>query len=549
MRVNAIYRNYKLLGSLRWDGLKNSFSLLFKDSKLRLAAVALVLPAIGGGLFWGFYRSFIFLQTFMGLGEILIERLLYLLSLAIFLMLILSNAAISLQLHYKSREARYFQSLPLPHSTSYWFFLLEGIFLSSWATLFLLLPVGLAYGLTHSLPWPSYLAFPLWGLGLAGLAAILGALLAALIPRILKTRIRQLLSLLAAVVLILSVRAGCRTGRETSDQRVYLINHILKNTGPSLNPALPSYWAAAGLLQACRGEWTRSFTFFAVLGINILFFSEVLSLTAAAAYHKNWSLYQSRRPHRREKSIPFARRSFLPPGPSPARSLLSKDIKIFFRRPAQWIQTIILFGLLAIYIFNIKNMPMDIHRPFWKNLITVFNLGTSSLILATLTTRFIFPSLSLEGNTFWILGLAPIRRVTIFRVKFWSGLAGALLITECLILLSNHILEISGGMTAVTCGAVFLTALVLVSLALGLGAIFPRFKEENPARIVSGFGGTLTLILSLIYIAVMAGSLAAFPYLKSDHRCLVGAMILLLSGAAVYLPLKFGLRALRKLEF
>ena len=210
-----IYRDFKLLGAARFQQLRNSLLLSLKESKLRLLTIGIVILTIGGGLFWGFYRSFLFLQTFMGAGEILIERLLYLLSLAVFLMLILSNAAISLQLHYKSREAKYFQSLPLPHSTSFRFFLLEGVFLSSWATLFLLLPVGLAYGLTHHLPWPSYLAFPLWGLGLAGLAAILGVLLAALIPQILKTRRRQMICLLAAATLILAGRTGCRTRRKT----------------------------------------------------------------------------------------------------------------------------------------------------------------------------------------------------------------------------------------------------------------------------------------------------------------------------------------------
>ena len=258
--TKELYRDYMLLGAVRLRQLKNNLALLLKNSKLRLGTVSVILPAVGAGLFWGFYRSFLFLQTFMGVGEILIERLLYLLSLAVFLMLILSNAAISLQLHYKSRESKYFQALPLPHSTSYWFFFLEGLFLSSWATIFLLLPVGLAYGLTHHLPALAYLAFPLWGLGLTALAALLGSLLAAAIPRIMGSRNRMLLCLLAAAVLIPTVRVGCRNGAKTAERRVYLINHLLRNTGPSLNPALPSYWAAAGLLQACRGLKRRPIT-------------------------------------------------------------------------------------------------------------------------------------------------------------------------------------------------------------------------------------------------------------------------------------------------
>ena len=153
-------------------------------------------------------------------------------------------------------------------------------------------------------------------------------------------------------------------------------------------------------------------------------------------------------------------------------------------------------------------MPRNVYQPFWKNLITFFNLGATSLILATLTTRFVHPSLSLEGRTFWVLGLAPIRRASILRIKFWSNFSAAVAITVPLMLLSNHILEVSGIMTLITCGAIVIMAGVLVSLATGLGAIFPQFTEDNPSRIASGFGGTLNLVLSLIYFPVMVCSLA-----------------------------------------
>ena len=37
----------------------------------------------------------------------------------------------------------------------------------------------------------------------------------------------------------------------------------------------------------------------------------------------------------------------------------------------------------------------------------------------------------------------------------------------------------------------------LSGLAVGLGALFPNFKEDNPSKIVSGFGGTLCLVVQL----------------------------------------------------
>ena len=33
-------------------------------------------------------------------------------------------------------------------------------------------------------------------------------------------------------------------------------------------------------------------------------------------------------------------------------------------------------------------------------------------------------------------------------------------------------------------------------LAAGVGVLYPNFKENNPSKIVSGFGGTFCLVLS-----------------------------------------------------
>ena len=40
----------------------------------------------------------------------------------------------------------------------------------------------------------------------------------------------------------------------------------------------------------------------------------------------------------------------------------------------------------------------------------------------------------------------------------------------------------------------------LNGLAVGLGVLYPNLKEANPDKIVSGFGGTLCLVLSSVYI-------------------------------------------------
>ena len=48
----------------------------------------------------------------------------------------------------------------------------------------------------------------------------------------------------------------------------------------------------------------------------------------------------------------------------------------------------------------------------------------------------------------------------------------------------------------------------LTALALALGALLPNFREPNPARVISGFGGTLCLIGSFLYILASSVALA-----------------------------------------
>jgi len=94
----------------------------------------------------------------------------------------------------------------------------------------------------------------------------------------------------------------------------------------------------------------------------------------------------------------------------------------------------------------------------------------------------------------------------------------------------------------------------LTSLSLGLGAVFPLFHETNPMRIVSGLGGIIAILLSLIYLGLMVLAMIALygNYLSAGSTlystCLVGG-ILLFNLIIIVLPIKIGLSAFRKSMF
>jgi ABC-2 type transport system permease protein len=175
------------------------------------------------------------------------------------------------------------------------------------------------------------------------------------------------------------------------------------------------------------------------------------------------------------------------------------------------------------------------------------------LNLATLTTRFVYPQFSLEGKRLWIVGMAPLGMMKILMTKFWMAACGALAVTLGLIVLSCHMLKLSWERTSYFAMAVTVMTFTLTALAVGLGALYPNLKEDNPSKVVSGFGGTFCLVLSFLYIlgsvlTLAFGSTWGGPETSPirPYACL--AAFLIGSAALGAFPLGFGLRRVRNFE-
>ncbi len=244
------------------------------------------------------------------------------------------------------------------------------------------------------------------------------------------------------------------------------------------------------------------------------------------------------------------------------RLLIVKDLRLFRRDPVQWSQFIIFFGLLALYFANIRHFSYDVNYTAWVNMISFLNLAVVGLILSTFTTRFIFPMLSLEGRRFWILSMLPVRRDSILWGKFVFAAAGSAVPCCLLILLSDFMLQISWLVMAIHQLICALLCLGLSGIAVGLGARMPDLREESPSKIAAGFGGTLSLVTSAIYIVVVVGltGVPAHFYLTGQHAearpdwaglaLVAGTLASCLVGlAATLVPMAIGLRAFRRLEF
>jgi ABC-2 type transport system permease protein len=337
---------------------------------------------------------------------------------------------------------------------------------------------------------------------------------------------------------------------------------------------LPSWWLSSGLLEAASTAststggyqpWAESLMFLAVLTSNALLFHLAMMWTAAKTYRASYSALHGEQANRRPRNLvwvdQFVMRGL--PVPRAMRLLIVKDLRQFRRDPIQWSQFLIFFSLLALYFSNIRRFSYDVNISAWVNMISFLNLAVVGLILSTFTTRFIFPLISLEGQRFWILGLLPVERDAILWGKFVFAAGGSLIPCTLLISISDLMLGISGPMFAMHQLTCLMLCLGLSGIAVGLGATMPDLRELSPSKIAAGFGGTLTLVFSAMYIIaiVLVTALPCHFYLLAEQtnsdrlqwlRLLLAAsaaVALLLGAVVTYLPMRSGLRAFRAMEF
>ena len=138
--------------------------------------------------------------------------------------------------------------------------------------------------------------------------------------------------------------------------------------------------------------------------------------------------------------------------------------------------------------------------------------------MCSLAARFTYPQLSMEGQGLWLVGLGPTSLPRIMMVKFFCAFIGLLLVGESLAITSCLMLDLSSLVTWNSVAVVFCISLSLSGTATGLGAIFMDLDVKTPAKIISGFGGTLNLVLGLAAVLLSICPLAViFHFFATGH--------------------------------
>jgi ABC-2 type transport system permease protein len=136
-------------------------------------------------------------------------------------------------------------------------------------------------------------------------------------------------------------------------------------------------------------------------------------------------------------------------------------------------------------------------------------MGLAAFVLSAVAARFVFPAVSMEGEAFWIIQAAPVSIKTFLWIKFFLYSIPLLIMSEILIVASNILLGVTPFMMFLSATTIFFLVPAVVAMAIGLGAVYPDFKSENPALSVTSFGGLLFMLccfgLIILVIILEAG--------------------------------------------
>ena len=523
--------------------------------------------AFWAGTFVVFFRVLSYFRSIDVFGDFLAAKLLAMIFLTFFSILIFSNVITAISAFFISDELHLILSTPFDYAALYFSKLTESILNSSWMVLLFSLPVFISYGVIYrqGIYYYALLFFSMVPfLVICGTLGIFTAML--LVKFFPAKRLKDVLFLLTIffVIIVYFMFRFLKPERLVDPDKFFTVIDYLSSLEAPTSPFLPSQWITDVLSAMLFDKLSGPVTFnMLLLWSTALAFMVMLGWFFRSIFFDAWNRTQEGKTatlstgRRWNRILDFVLYPFSPP----VRSIIEKDIRLFFRDTAQWSQIFILLAIVVIYLYNISVLPMDknpLPTVYLQNIIAFINLGLAGFVISAVAVRFAYPAVSLEGESFWIIKSSPLSLKAFLWCKFWVNFLFLVVMSEVLIVFTNYLLQVGPLMMAISIVTIFLMTFGITSLGIGCGAAYPRFRVENIAQIPTGFGGLLFMILAMLFIGsiVVLEAGPVYYFLMSDftNMPITGktwiriavqlGLVLLINFLVFLLPLRFGLKKL-----
>jgi ABC-2 type transport system permease protein len=503
-------RELLLILNLRAQGFLRSVFTTSWQSLLKNLSSVLIFGGFAVGVFFISRASTLYLLQEAHIGQFLFHRFLSMLLYVFFVTVNLGNMIVCYATLYRSQEVSFLMAMPVTHAKIFLIKFVDNFFYSSTTLSLVGFALLLGYGSCFNLPWYFYLVtiflVLLPFMLIAGIVAVMVLML--LIKIAARIGIRWLLAIIVTSYLTV-IYAYFRITNP-----IELVNEVMKHypdvneyfgyLDPPFVHYLPNHWVTEFFYWSINGDATR-----AIANLSLLFFTMVglivlAGLIARRYYYESWlavsdaqTMMGSSGKIFRLKLFEFGRRSVLRPQ---VDAIMKRDLWLFLREPSQWLHLLLMMVLLSIFLISMNSLEMRLSQPLLQAVSFLVVFLFNGFLIASIALRFVFPSVSLEGEGFWAVRTSPLTLKSLYLHKFTFAFLALLALAEFLSVVSVGMLRRDPALIELAAISTGCIALALTGMNLGAGTYFASFKEKNPIRVASSQGASVTFLLSMVYL-------------------------------------------------
>lgn len=559
-----------LLLTPRWKKFRNRFRNPGKE-RYRIAAIAALVALLWAAIFVAFYKALVYFTSEELFGTIAATKLLSMILVTFAFVAVISNIVTTFSTFFLADDLELIVASPVSSGSLYAARFLETLADSSWMVLLFGFPVFLAYGLVFSSPVTFYVVSMVTFLSLLVMTTAAGIFVVQSLVRTFPVRRLRDLFVFVGILIFIGLYLVFRMMRPEeflNPEGFASLMDYLSIMSESSSPLLPTTWMLEALRPFITGYGHDQTVFYLALMVTgAVAAYRLCGHNHQAVHFYGFSKSVESRGARLSKSRVIAAFAvilarFLD---APTVRVIVKETLLMARDWGRISQLLLLLALILVYLYNFSVLP-SLDSPeatmFFKNFIAFINIGLAGFVLSSLGVRFLFPAMSSEGRAFWILKSSPVALRRILWVKFFFYLVPMLALGLFLVIMTNRLLELDPLISMVCTVTVAFLTVGITSLSIGMGVMHADFKQADPGRAFTGFGGLLTMIYSALAVATVI-TLEAYPIyrlvvssyfhktLRTIDHVAVAACFAAALAVALFLiiqPMRTGLNHIGKLE-
>lgn len=496
---------------LPFTKLLNIFNL---KSVLKNIGSATVYILFAFGIFLLAMNIIAYLIEDVGIGMYLLHRFIFVVLFIFFVAVNIGNIVVSYSTFFKTSEVGFLLTKPVSYTNIFLIKFLDNFFYSSSTLLLIVSAVIASYSSYFGLPWyfvPLAVSFII--LPFMFIAGTLGAIILLAILRLASIfGIKKVLAIIASVYASATILFYYFSSPVNLVTKVFeYFPNINNYFGFLENPAvklLPNHWVAESLYWITMGkDYAAGWYIYLLIITSVLFFLFSL-LIAKKWFYKTWLVFLNlsselsvKKKNNSKIFFSFENNSSMQPR---REALIKRELLLFIREPSQWSHFVVMIFLISIFILSISSIDVIILKSYdvyLKTLIYLVIYLFNVFLIASLSIRFIFPLVSLEGETIWKVRSAPLNYKKLMLTRLFIYFSVIFVIGQILNFVSNY--QFSIPLAAISQLNTAFVTITLVSLNFGMGAVFANYKEKNPIRVASSQGASLTFLFTIFYLVFL----------------------------------------------